>query len=119
MMQALAALEKTIAEIIKALETLTAVRQKENAAYTAESTEMMQALAALEKAIVVLRDATKLSLLQDTAASHAAWSQAASGVRAAVAAMPTSMALPVERASAVTAFLEGASRLEAGYAPQS
>merc|ERR1719252_215678 len=79
----------------------------------------MQALAALEKAIVVLRDATKLSLLQDTAASHAAWSQAASGVRAAVAAMPTSMALPVERALAVTAFLEGASRLEAGYAPQS
>jgi len=115
----IAELNATIAEIIKALETLTAVRQKENAAYTAESTEMMQALAALEKAIVVLRDATKLSLLQDTAASHAAWSQAASGVRAAVAAMPTSMALPVERASAVTAFLEGASRLEAGYAPQS
>merc|ERR1719281_834189 len=48
----------------------TALRQKENAAYMAETTEMKQALAALQDAVTVLLKGT-LGLLQEGTASRA------------------------------------------------
>merc|ERR1719163_104565 len=87
---------------------MTSIRKTENGDYALTKDELMQALAALEKAIIVLHEAT--SLIQDTSASETAWKKAASGVSDAVAAMPASVPLPAEKASQVTAFLQGTSR---------
>merc|ERR1719235_796249 len=92
----------------------TAIRQKENAAYQAESVEMMQALAALQKAIIVLRDATKpTALLQRHASSEGL--QAAAGVKHAIEALPARVPLSANQMSLLSDFATGHAR----YAPQS
>eukprot|EP00928_Gymnodinium_smaydae_P037673 TRINITY_DN26112_c0_g1_i1.p1 TRINITY_DN26112_c0_g1~~TRINITY_DN26112_c0_g1_i1.p1 ORF type:complete len:745 (-),score=268.53 TRINITY_DN26112_c0_g1_i1:39-2177(-) len=69
--------------------TATTIRQKENAAYAAESAEMKQALEALERATKVLQGAMP-SLLQNGAgaATAAARREAAASLQAVVAALP-------------------------------
>merc|ERR1719375_2178677 len=118
----IAELKEAIVENEKAQAEATAIRQKENAAYQAESTETMQALAALEKAITVLFDATKPekeppALLQraSVVSSVEAQARATHAVRAALAAIPAKAALAPQQLSLLSEFMKGG----AGYAPQS
>jgi len=55
----------TLKENEEAQELATSIRQKENAAYSAESAEMKQAINALEKATTILKEATSPALLQN------------------------------------------------------
>lgn len=89
----------------------TALRQKENGEYMAQTTEMKQVLAALEKAIIVLREGTKPSsfLQQGTAANLA--------VKAVIEALPVSASLKPEHAALLGEFAE--MREGGKYAPQS
>eukprot|EP00401_Gymnodinium_catenatum_P036341 CAMPEP_0117576396 /NCGR_PEP_ID=MMETSP0784-20121206/62774_1 /TAXON_ID=39447 /ORGANISM="" /LENGTH=735 /DNA_ID=CAMNT_0005375643 /DNA_START=50 /DNA_END=2254 /DNA_ORIENTATION=+ len=91
---------------------LTAIRQRENAAYVAETTEMKEALAALQKAIVVLRDAT--TLLQQ--GGGASVSTATAAVRAVMQALPTTTRLKPDQLAVLTQL---ASAGGAKYSPQS
>jgi len=113
----IAELTEKIRENEEAQREATAIRQKENAAYMAESVEMQQALAALEKAIIVLRDATKPAPKAVEALLQSSSQRAASSVRAAVEALPTGVALklPVAKLSLLKQFAQG----KAKYAPQS
>mmetsp|Transcript_28441 Transcript_28441/g.80831 ORF Transcript_28441/g.80831 Transcript_28441/m.80831 type:complete len:726 (-) Transcript_28441:28-2205(-) len=109
-----------LAEAIEAnkaeVEEATALREKGNAAYVAETSETKQALAALEKAITVLvagsTDAKKggAALIQERA-------RAASAVRSVIAAVPARTGLSNERASALSEFLQQGSAER--HAPQS
>ena len=98
----------------------TAIRQKENSQFMAETDEMKQALAALEKAIHVLRDATKpkpqpqTALLQRNSAA-AGWGKAVAGVSAAIQALPARAPLSPKHMSLLSEFVAGG----AAYAPQS
>jgi len=53
-----------IEENEQAQQQATTIRQKENAAYSQETTEMKEAIDALERATIVLRDASQPALLQ-------------------------------------------------------
>jgi len=99
----------------KAQTEATALRQKENAAYSAETDETKQAIAALEKAILVLVASSKPSaLLQQRSSAEAA---AASALRSVVAAMPVSKALKPQQVALLDEFLSAGAG--AKYAPQS
>jgi len=94
-------------------ESLTAVRQKQNGAWAAESAEVKQALAALQKAIAVLADATtpKASALIQSEQEM----QMKSAVNNVLAKLPSTIGLPPARMSLLSEFVSSA----AGYAPQS
>jgi len=123
----IATLTAEIAELTEAIRMnedaqaeATAIRQKENAAFTAEADEMKQALAALQKAVIVLRDATKpkpqppTALLQrDTTVAD--MSRAVAGVGAVIRALPAKATLSSKQMSLLSEFVAGGAR----YAPQS
>jgi len=100
----------------KAQETATALRQKENAAYVAETTEMKQAIAALEQAVTVLVKGTTQAKAGGAALLQAR-TQATSAVRSVISALPSSAGLSSERAAVLSEFLQQGS--EAKYMPQS
>lgn len=95
-------------------EELTAVRQKENTAWAAESSETKQALAALQQAITVLAEATTpgkgktAALLQQSARLQGA-------VQSVLEKLPASSRVPDKTMSLLSAFTSG----KTGYAPQS
>jgi len=98
-------------------EELTAVRQKENAAWAGESAETKQALAALQQAITVLAGATTpgkaaSALLQQTArlASQGA-------VKSVLEKLPSASRVPDATMALLSEFTAGKGK--AGYAPQS
>jgi len=95
---------------------LTSIRQKENAAYMAESAELKQATNAMERAIIVLRDAT--GFLQGSASSGAAAkaTRALASVEDALAAAPSSAL--ASRLSLLASFQTEMAK-GARYAPQS
>lgn len=91
---------------------LTSVREKENAAFLAESLEMQQAIAALEKAIAVLGDATSASFMQTSK-----WTSSLSEVISKLS--KTSLVIKYnDRQFAALQELSG-KRLGSSYAPQS
>jgi len=93
----------------------TAVRNKENANYMAETTMMKQALAALQNAVKVLGDATgKTTLLQSSTSARA---QAAAGLTTAILALPSTANLKKEQIALLSEF--AASGASSKYAPQS
>jgi hypothetical protein len=95
----------------------TAIRQKENAAFMAESGEMKQALAALEKAVTLLKGATKgAALLQRRSSAK----EVAGSLEAVVAALPVSGTAKVT-VTALAQLRRASSDLASsdGYAPQS
>jgi predicted nucleic acid-binding Zn-ribbon protein len=123
----IATLTAEIAELTEAIRKneeaqaeATAIRQKENAQFVAETDEMKQALAALEKAIIVLRDATKpkpqppTALLQRDSVAEG-WSRAVAKVDAAIHALPERATLSSKQMSLLSEFVSGA----IAYAPQS
>jgi len=112
----IAELKESIRKNEEAQAEATAIRQKENEAYQAETAEMKQALAALEKAVTVLSDATKPApaLLQENAGSSA-WHRASLSVRAAVAAIPAKADLSSQQMSLLSEFMQAGAK----YAPQS
>merc|ERR1719428_2171232 len=84
----------------------TAIRQKENGAYTSEKAEMEQTLGALERAITVLSGAgTKSSLLQMSRPKDALTIlNAAASVHQAVIALPDNHHLSKEQISLLSEF---------------
>mmetsp|Transcript_125656 Transcript_125656/g.305230 ORF Transcript_125656/g.305230 Transcript_125656/m.305230 type:complete len:727 (-) Transcript_125656:81-2261(-) len=87
----------------------TSIRQKENTAYMAETTEMKEVLNALERAILVLQEGTKPSaFLQQGSAARAA-------LQAVVNALPVSAAVKPEQVSMLSELVGGSAK----YAPQS
>mmetsp|Transcript_39178 Transcript_39178/g.62700 ORF Transcript_39178/g.62700 Transcript_39178/m.62700 type:complete len:714 (+) Transcript_39178:77-2218(+) len=95
-------------------EKLTAVRQKENAAWMAESTETKQALAALQEALIVLAKATTpkkgAELIQETEEMRAK-----QAIRSVIQALPSRNGLPPSRMALLTESMSSKAR----YAPQS
>merc|ERR1719191_480800 len=94
--------------------TATSIRQRENTAFVAETTEMKEALAALQKAIVVLTNGT--ALVQEGDASDSAM-RGADAVRVLVEALPTKVALKQSQISMLIEFV--AAKGKGKYAPQS
>jgi len=94
-------------------ESITAVRQKQNGAWAAESDEVKQALAALQKAIKVLAAATtpKASALIQSEQEL----QMKSAVNNVLAKLPSTIGLPPARMALLSEFVSSAE----GYAPQS
>jgi len=125
----IAELEAAIKANKEAQAEATSIRQKENAAYTAETAEMKQALAALQKAIIVLRDATapssssssssdgtssdgtSSSLLQEQAARSSA------AVRHVIEVLPSVGGLKTDQVSLLGEFAAGGAGSK--FAPQS
>lgn len=91
----------------------TAIREKENAAYTAETAEMKEALVAMEQAIIVLKDATARALVQTSDAVSSA--KAAAATARVIQALPMKAALSPKRLAQLTSFAQ----VKEGYAPQS
>jgi len=94
-------------------ESITAVRQKQNGAWAAESDEVKQALAALQKAIKVLAAATTpqaSALIQSEQEM-----QMKSAVNNVLAKLPSTVGLPPARMALLSEFVSSAE----GYAPQS
>merc|ERR1719498_876628 len=89
-------------------ERLTAIRQKQNAAWAEESAETKQALAALQDAIAVLAKATTPSLIQtqQMMSKHA--------VKSVIETLPSRISLPRKRMALLSEFISA----KAGYAPQ-
>jgi predicted nucleic acid-binding Zn-ribbon protein len=118
-------LADNIAENEKLQADATALREKENAAYMAETTEMKQALAALQDAIRVLIEGSTLvqkgsaaALLQRARGAAAASTEtSAMAVRKALDAMPMTAKISDSQLSALTAFVQD--RSSSKYAPQS
>jgi len=106
---------------LKAQETATAIRQKENAEYMAESAEMKQAIAALEKATIVLRDHSASSLLQAESATVA---RLASSIGNAVSAVPEKAMskIPLSKLELLRTYADQLAKAKKGkvsYQPQS
>jgi hypothetical protein len=95
-------------------EELTAVRQKENAAWMAESVETKQALAALQEAITVLAKATtpkkSAELLQESLQTRGK-----QAIKSVIEALPSKHSLSLSKVALLSDFMSG----KAGYAPQS
>jgi len=111
----IAELTSTIKDNEAEQEDLTAVRQKENAAWAAESSETKQALAALQQAITVLAEATtpgkgKSALLQENAQL-----QSRGAVKSVLEILPSSSRVPDKTMALLSEFASAKS----GYAPQS
>jgi hypothetical protein len=102
----------------EAQQEATAIRQKENAAFLAESAEMKQALAALEKATALLKGATGSSgaLLQRRSSAK----EVGASLQAVVTALPTRAASKLSLA-ALSQLRRTSAELVATdrYAPQS
>jgi septal ring factor EnvC (AmiA/AmiB activator) len=96
-------------------ESLTAVRQKQNGAWAAESDEVKQALAALQKAIKVLASATTLNQEGSALIQSTQMMQSKSAVNNVLAKLPSTVGLPPARMALLSEFVSSA----AGYAPQS
>jgi len=96
-------------------ESLTAVRQKQNGAWAAESDEVKQALAALQKAIKVLASATTLNQEGSALIQSTQEMQSKSAVNNVLAKLPSTVGLPPARMALLSEFVSSA----AGYAPQS
>jgi len=89
----------------------TALREKENAAWKAETDETKEALTALEQAIIVLKDATGgAALLQER-------TQARAAVKRVIDMLPTNVALKPEQTALLSAFTTF--RENNKYTPQS
>jgi len=98
----------------------TSIRQRENAAFAAETAEMKEALAALQKAVIVLRKATTLVQVSggnDAAAAADATAQGVKAVEALVQALPVGAALKPAQTAMLSEFVSSNDR--AKYAPQS
>lgn len=114
----IATLAAEIEELIAAIKAnkeaqaeATALREKENAAWKAETDETKEALTALEQAIVVLRDATGGSaLLQER-------TQARTAVKRVIDMLPTSVALKPQQEALLSEF--ASSKDVSKYTPQS
>jgi len=87
----------------EAQEQATTIRQKENAAFVADTTELKQAISAMEKAVTVLVEGSS-SLLQ---------AEAKAKIKAVVAAIPSSKSLKAEQLTLLSEYMRS------GYAPQS
>merc|ERR1719203_1810375 len=108
-----------IKAIKKAMDRATNIRQKENAAFLAETAEMKQAIIALQQAITVLASATMVeskssdgSLLQASIAT-----KAGAAVKAVIAVIPARSSLNPGQFEQLGAFLQSTSG--AAYMPQS
>jgi len=114
----IATLAAEIEELIAAIKAnkeaqaeATALREKENAAWKAETDETKEALTALEQAIIVLRDATGGSaLLQER-------TQARTAVKRVIDMLPTSVALKPQQEALLSEF--ASSKDVSKYTPQS
>jgi len=114
----IATLAAEIEELIAAIKAnkeaqaeATALREKENAAWKAETDETKEALTALEQAIIVLRDATGGSaLLQER-------TQARTAVKRVIDMLPTSVALKPQQEALLSEF--ASSKDVSRYTPQS
>eukprot|EP00928_Gymnodinium_smaydae_P067611 TRINITY_DN505_c0_g1_i8.p1 TRINITY_DN505_c0_g1~~TRINITY_DN505_c0_g1_i8.p1 ORF type:complete len:738 (-),score=237.15 TRINITY_DN505_c0_g1_i8:103-2316(-) len=96
----------------------TAIRQRENAAFVAETTEMKQALAALQQAIKVLVKGASPSMLeQQNAESSESLAAAAVSVAQLIEALPQSVSLKPDQVALLSDF--ATSRSASKYAPQS
>jgi len=99
-------------------EELTAVREKQNAAWQAESAEVKQALAALQTAITVLASATapkaetrdSVGLIQESERLRMKYA-----VKSVLDTLPSNIGLPPTRMALLSEFTSA----ESGYAPQS
>jgi len=98
----------------KSQATATTTRQRENSAFQAERVELNQALTALEQAIVVLKDATKASLLRLHVDKKKA-SAALSLLRQATERLPHKLQPRAEHLAALSTASVAAGR----YSPQS
>jgi len=99
--------------------SLTAVREKQNTAWSEESAEVKQALAALQSAITVLATATAPT--KDTRDSHDAFiqqnqqMQSRFAVKAVLDTLPSKIGLPPSRMALLSEFTAA----KTGFAPQS
>jgi len=96
----------------------TALREKENAAFMAETAEMKQAIVALQQAITVLTEATMpASASADSASLLQASEQATSAVRVVIASLSPHMGLKPGQMAQLESFLEASTKGK--YVPQS
>jgi len=106
-------LESDMASNKKMQDEATALREKENAAYTAETDETKQALAAVTSAVKALISGTeKKSLLQ--VSSH---SSSVRAVKALLEILPRKTRTPPPKLALLSEFMSGSSKQN--YAPQS
>jgi len=97
-------------------EAATAVREKQNAAWQAESAEVKQAITALQSAITVL--AEKTTLVQKGKGGFIQESQqmqSKNAVKNVLESLPQKVSPPVDKLSMLSEFVSA----KAGYAPQS
>lgn len=113
-------LENQIKANEKSQAEATAIRQKQNADYVAETTEMKEVLTALEKAVIVLREGTKPNA-SDAEAEAGSFLQQRTTANAAlqrvVDSIPITAALKPEQLSLLSSFVAAGG--SAKYAPQS
>jgi len=98
-------------------EELTAVRQKENAAWAAESAETKQALGALQQAITVLAGATTPGKGASALLQQSARVASQGAVKSVLETLPSSSRVPEATMALLSEFTAGKGK--AGYAPQS
>merc|ERR1711972_817013 len=101
-----------IADVEKQMKKATAIRQKENEEFAAETFEAKEAIAAMQQAIEVLNAGSgkEDSFLQSSSAA-----KASSAVRAVISAMPSKASLKPQLFEQLRAFVQEGS----GYTPQS
>jgi len=115
----IATLTKKIEENDEQQKDATAIRQKENAAFVADATEMKEALAALEKAITVLKKATRQTSPAEGSLLQQETTMAVSAVRAALRALPSRAHFELSDVSLLSEFAVSGAGAGAMYAPQS
>jgi len=94
----------------------TAIRQKENGVYMAETTELKEALVALEKSVLVLQNGTSPALIQGGGADASSTAaQARAATKAVLKALPTKAALDPAQLSQLMSFMQAGE----AFAPQS
>merc|ERR1719174_3049410 len=96
-------------------ESLTAVRQKQNAAWSEESAEVKQALAALQAAIGVLSKATTFTQKGAALMQTSEQMMTKHAVQAVIDTLPSKISFPPKHMSLLSEFVSA----KAGYAPQS
>merc|ERR1719253_1404459 len=116
----IAELEENIKGLLETQDSATAKREKEHAAYVAETDETNQAIVALQAAIKVLADATTLA---QTSNGKTALIQGAqhlrmkSAVKDVLAKIPMKLDLPASKLSLLAEYTSEASK--STFAPQS
>merc|ERR1712129_552724 len=99
------------------MDDATAIRQKENAAWSADTAEIQTAMVALQQAITVLLEATKSETKAGEASFLQANEKATVSVRMVIGDLPSHATLKPEQLDELSSFLQAG--ITSKYMPQS